>query len=319
VHKSIRQRLKFARADEISSAYDLALVIIDEASRVFFDRTKTNDKQPNMVDMFADAIRGVTYKQTAAFDQFLIYTDLASREYKRQRNADTATQNHLLNINSEGSLLKEVKDIMDEIHIITRIKEQQQIVMESFVKHLRRAIAPGLRAAMPDEATVRPGSSSWDAVMRGMTPSPWLDDDHGNAKQRDRRERARLTLARADHLLRDIQDRIFELNTLLENARNTSAAVSALPNRGLVADLGENSLTVLTAQGPPDAEAAAGRRDRGQRGGQAGGRDAEAGAVHHAVYGRHHHLRKSVFFFLFSSFHYRVHISVTLGASLTAK
>ena len=59
MHKSIRQRLKFARSDEISSAYDLALIIIDEASRVFFDRTKTNDKQPNMVDLFADAIRGV--------------------------------------------------------------------------------------------------------------------------------------------------------------------------------------------------------------------------------------------------------------------
>jgi hypothetical protein len=59
IHKAIRTRLKDARKDEISSAYDLALIIIDEASRVFFDRTKTNDQQPNMVDMFADAIRGV--------------------------------------------------------------------------------------------------------------------------------------------------------------------------------------------------------------------------------------------------------------------
>ena len=167
------------------------------------------------MDMFADAIRGVvrfpakatfdsqltmkqTYKQTAAFDQFLIYTDLASREYKRQHNADTATQNHLLNINTEGSLLKEAKDIMDEIHIITRIKEQQQTVMESFAKQVQRAMQPDLRL-----------------------------DSSRNATDEERRrcEAARLTVARADNLLRDIRDRIDELNTLLENAAKTSGSV----------------------------------------------------------------------------------------------
>lgn len=56
MHKSLRMRLKEARQDEIRSAYDLALVIIDECSRIFFDRTKTADRQPNLVDMFADAI-----------------------------------------------------------------------------------------------------------------------------------------------------------------------------------------------------------------------------------------------------------------------
>lgn len=56
VHKSLRMRLKEARQDEIRSAYDLALIIIDECSRIFFDRTKTADRQPNLVDMFADAI-----------------------------------------------------------------------------------------------------------------------------------------------------------------------------------------------------------------------------------------------------------------------
>jgi hypothetical protein len=52
-------RLKTGRQDEIRSAYDLALVVIDECSRVFFDRTKTADRQPNLVDMFAAAIRHI--------------------------------------------------------------------------------------------------------------------------------------------------------------------------------------------------------------------------------------------------------------------
>jgi hypothetical protein len=59
VHKSLRMRLKSAHGDEIRSAFDLALIIIDECSRVFFDRTKATDRQPNLVDIFAEAISGV--------------------------------------------------------------------------------------------------------------------------------------------------------------------------------------------------------------------------------------------------------------------
>jgi hypothetical protein len=59
VHKSLRARLKAAREDEIRSVFDLALIIVDQCSRVFFDRTRSIDRQPNLVDIFADAIRGV--------------------------------------------------------------------------------------------------------------------------------------------------------------------------------------------------------------------------------------------------------------------
>jgi hypothetical protein len=59
VHKSVRTRLKMAREDEIRSVYDLALIIVDECSRVFFDRTKAIDRQPNLVDIFSDVISGM--------------------------------------------------------------------------------------------------------------------------------------------------------------------------------------------------------------------------------------------------------------------
>jgi hypothetical protein len=52
----------------------------------------------------------------------------------------------------------------------------------------------------------------------------------GNAQslQREQLDAAKWTLARADALLKGIQDRISELNTLEDAARNTSAAVSIL-------------------------------------------------------------------------------------------
>ena len=41
VHKSIRNRLRAARKNQIRSVFDLALIILDECSNTFFDRTKT--------------------------------------------------------------------------------------------------------------------------------------------------------------------------------------------------------------------------------------------------------------------------------------
>jgi hypothetical protein len=39
--------------------YDLALVIIDECSRVFFDRTKPLDQRPEVVAIFGSAISDI--------------------------------------------------------------------------------------------------------------------------------------------------------------------------------------------------------------------------------------------------------------------
>ena len=59
VHKSIRLRLVAARQNHIRSVFDLALVIFDECSNTFFDRTKTADRQPQVIDSFSEAIGNV--------------------------------------------------------------------------------------------------------------------------------------------------------------------------------------------------------------------------------------------------------------------
>lgn len=218
-------RLKYACQGDISTAYDLALVIVDEASRVFFDRTKTNQTQPNLVELFNAAIRDLTYKQTAAFDQFLIYTHLASRDYKRQRfaSSDNAS-NQLLNINPEGELLKEVKDIMDELNIMLRIMEQQQAVMETFVNNIvRRELAPLVRPRRPSPTQ---SLASWDPAVGASVGGSSPYNDESEERQR---QNARRTLSRADSLLIDLEERISELRALLQNAQTTSAAVSTLP------------------------------------------------------------------------------------------
>ncbi|RYO93971.1 hypothetical protein DL764_007900 [Monosporascus ibericus] len=214
IHKAIRMRLRQVRKDEIRSAFDLALIIIDQCSRAIFERPRFGELRPNMIAMFAEAIRGVTYKQTAAFDQFLIYSHLASRGQGRpstlgRRRWDAAvTHNTLLTINPEGDLLKEAKDIIDEIHIILKIQSQQQIVMEAFVKHVKQILLQRCRESAknraPNDVAEKPGDPGEHSAQR--------------------------TLRRAHDLLNDVEDRTKELVGLLDNAKTTSNALKDLLN-----------------------------------------------------------------------------------------
>lgn len=52
-------RFKMCRKNEIKSAYDIALIVIDECCRTFFDRTKTAGRQPQVMDLFVEAIGSV--------------------------------------------------------------------------------------------------------------------------------------------------------------------------------------------------------------------------------------------------------------------
>jgi hypothetical protein len=70
VHKSIRARLKTAQKNQIRSIFDLALIIIDECSNTFFDRTKTPDRQPQVLDIFSEAIGNVVCNHSGS-DRFI--------------------------------------------------------------------------------------------------------------------------------------------------------------------------------------------------------------------------------------------------------
>lgn len=56
VHKCIRSRLENLQDGQIGSVYDLALLIMNECSTVFFDRTKPIDERPEVLDIFDGAI-----------------------------------------------------------------------------------------------------------------------------------------------------------------------------------------------------------------------------------------------------------------------
>lgn len=59
VHKGIRSRLEHLQDGDVQSIYDLAVIIMNQCSIVFFDRTKSQDERPGMMDIFANAIGNV--------------------------------------------------------------------------------------------------------------------------------------------------------------------------------------------------------------------------------------------------------------------
>ncbi|KUJ13404.1 uncharacterized protein LY89DRAFT_721425 [Mollisia scopiformis] len=132
VHKSLRERLEATSSEEIQSVYDLALIIIDQCSRVFFDRTKPLDQRPEVMDLFASAIGNVTERTTIAYECFW-----RNMEIRGMRFASPGTNNHsYLNINPEGTLLRESQDVAEELQIMLRIYNQQLHVVRDFRKIL---------------------------------------------------------------------------------------------------------------------------------------------------------------------------------------
>jgi hypothetical protein len=135
VHKSLRERLESTPEEEIQSIYDLALIIIDQCSSVFFDRTKPLDQRPEVMDLFASAIGGVTEHTTIAYESF--WRNMEIRSMKIAQNSTSGSAKHpYLDINPEGTLLRESQDVAEELQIMLKIYNQQLHVVRDFRKVL---------------------------------------------------------------------------------------------------------------------------------------------------------------------------------------
>jgi hypothetical protein len=124
-----------------------------------------------------------------------------------------------LNINTEGSLLSEIKDIIDEIYILTRILLQQKHVVEAAVRHIKESLLPRFGSGPAWHPIISLYEEGYDHELESF--------------QNDHREAARLTLARSDHLLNDVHERIEGMRTLEENAQKTASAVIKFYDEGI--------------------------------------------------------------------------------------
>jgi hypothetical protein len=98
---------------------------------VFFDRTKPLDLRPEVMDIFAETIGDVNYYTTVAFKWFWWNV-----ERSRLTNLRQSQSQKYLDINLEGTLLREAQDIAEELKIMISIYSKQLGVVKSFQKCL---------------------------------------------------------------------------------------------------------------------------------------------------------------------------------------
>ncbi|KAH8676422.1 hypothetical protein BGZ60DRAFT_258152 [Tricladium varicosporioides] len=150
VHKGIRLLLAHLHVGQIESIYDLALLIMDQCSTVFFDSTKSVDERPELLDIFANALSYISGQKTVAFETFWHHLDKMSASERQLAGFESIARSYL-NINPEGELLREAHDIIEELRMMTRIFTHQLSVMDLFSEHLA-ALHDKQRKPTSDEA-----------------------------------------------------------------------------------------------------------------------------------------------------------------------
>jgi hypothetical protein len=121
VHKCLRESLKSATAEEVRSVYDIASIIIDQNSPIFFDRTEPLDRRPEVMNLLASAIGSVTQRTIIAYACFGSNRETRSMGVAMQDK----NNNSFLKINPEGALLRVSHNIAEELQIMLRIYKQQ--------------------------------------------------------------------------------------------------------------------------------------------------------------------------------------------------
>ncbi|KAH8600083.1 hypothetical protein B0O99DRAFT_726757 [Bisporella sp. PMI_857] len=138
IFEGIRSRLEYLLPGEVRSAFDLALVIMNECSTFFSDRSKPTDERPQLLDIFANAVVRVSHMKEVAFEGFwrhLERTNLDGRNMTEYEGIEAAARIYL-NIKPEAGLLREAQDIVEELHMMDRIYLQQLRVARLFSKTL---------------------------------------------------------------------------------------------------------------------------------------------------------------------------------------
>src|ERR1043166_4088631 len=85
-----------------------------------------------------------THKQTTGFQQLWHWTERATDVYRSKYSKVDLSALHapLLDINPEGALQREIKDIIDELDIMLHITRQQKDVIKRFIRHAERMMDP---------------------------------------------------------------------------------------------------------------------------------------------------------------------------------
>ncbi|KAI3321501.1 hypothetical protein HD806DRAFT_545732 [Xylariaceae sp. AK1471] len=207
IHKCIRSRVK--EAGSVHTVFELGLIILDECSKTFFDRTKTLDRRPQVINEFSRAIGHVMHQQTAAFHALWWWTEQVKLVYCAKGYADTSNlHTALLDINPEGRLDREIEDIIEELDILLHLSNTHNGILNKFVEQAEHILDP--------DGVFKRNNDPQQQHIRAKTDSSLSDEDKEREKAyKSFKQKATEGQARA-------VDYIRELEKLRENAKKAA-------------------------------------------------------------------------------------------------
>lgn len=164
-----------------------------------------------------------THKHIISFQRLWHWAAEASKVYRSSsQNSELSTlHGPLLDINPEGRLQREIKDIVDELDMMLHIYKKQREVMRRFCKHVEHILDP--------EGRWKEGAADLDLAFHHPSSheSPDTRDRQQHAAERaEKREQLYWFRFQAHELLSDVDDRIDVLEELRKGAESTAQSVS---------------------------------------------------------------------------------------------
>ncbi|KAI0868818.1 hypothetical protein GGS24DRAFT_506414 [Hypoxylon argillaceum] len=145
VFEAVQKRLD--RGRQVHSVFEIAHTILDECSNTFFDRMKDSTAQPQVLDIFSEAIRDVSRKQALESQRLWAWIDSA-RRINRQQDAHRNLDIPAWTMSAEGDLEREIQDIVEELEIMISLNKTQSDLYIKFTHHASKALygrrIPGL-------------------------------------------------------------------------------------------------------------------------------------------------------------------------------
>lgn len=174
-------------------------------------------------------------KQTTAYTHFWETTREVLHAYTSPITAFEIENKakSLLDINPEGTLLKEIKTILDDLHVILDIKEIQQRIFKKFRNELEFILVPDLKDNQNRELQ-RGRRKATEGLLRRRNSEVGSGDDYMNAyldlsrssEAGNESDDATWTLYMALSFAISLKDRIADLANHRDNGERIESAVS---------------------------------------------------------------------------------------------
>ncbi|KAI8959193.1 hypothetical protein F5Y11DRAFT_14258 [Daldinia sp. FL1419] len=237
VHKSIRVRIQDIGLDQIRTAFDLGLIIIEECVNTLFNQSKTSGRQPRVIDAFSETIGNIMHKQSVAFARLWRWTEDAREIYKSNGTGDTfGLHVALLDIYPEGRLEQEIRDVVEELDIMTHITRVHKKMLLAFISNAENILDPfGTFGKSQKREMI--GRHLWEkseetrkTLEEYRDPREYGKGDDGILVEKfeKRRDDYNWFKLNADELLEIVMGRIDELEELRSIAVHTTESVKYL-------------------------------------------------------------------------------------------